>query len=40
MNLNQTDSNELVEIYDKITAFVKFLDKQEKDAEKLGEANE
>ncbi|MGN1299733.1 MAG: hypothetical protein ACI4VC_00070 [Clostridia bacterium] len=40
MNFNQTESKDLIELYDKINAFIKFLDKEEKDAEKLGESNE
>lgn len=40
MSLNQTESEELIELYNKINAFIKFLDKEEKDAEKLGESNE
>ena len=40
MNFNQTESKDLIELYDKINAFIKFLDKEEKDAEKLGELNE
>lgn len=40
MDFNQTESEELIEIYNKINAFIKFLDKEEKDAEKLGESNE
>ena len=40
MNSNQVETKELVELYDKINAFIKFLDKEEKDAEKIGESNE
>lgn len=40
MEFNQIESEELVEMYNKVGAFVKFLDKEEKDAEKLGESNE
>ena len=40
MNFNQTESKDLIELYDKINAVIKFLDKEEKDAEKLGESNE
>lgn len=40
MNFNQTESKDLIELYDKINAFIKFLDKEEKDAEKIGESNE
>ena len=40
MNYNQVETKELVELYDKINAFIKFLDKEEKDAEKIGESNE
>ena len=40
MNFNQTESKDLIELYDKINAFIKLLDKEEKDAEKLGESNE
>lgn len=40
MNSNQVETKELVELYDKINAFIKFLDKEKKDAEKIGESNE
>ena len=40
MNYNQVETKELVELYDKINSFIKFLDKEEKDAEKIGESNE
>ena len=40
MNYNQVETKELVELYDKINAFIKFLDKEETDAEKIGESNE
>ncbi|MGN1326561.1 MAG: hypothetical protein ACI4VQ_00520 [Clostridia bacterium] len=40
MDINQTESNELIEIYNKIDAFIKFLEKEKNDAEKLGESNE
>lgn len=40
MEINQTESKELIEIYNKIEAFIKFLEKEKNDAEKLGESNE
>ena len=40
MDFNQTESKELLELYSKIDAFVKFLEKEEADAKKLGESNE
>lgn len=40
MNINQVDSKELIETYNKIDAFIKFLEKEKNDAEKLGESNE
>ena len=40
MELNQTETKELMELYNKIQAFEKFLEKEEQDAKKLGESNE
>ncbi len=40
MNFNDLESSELLEIYNKIEAFIDFLNKEVKNAEKLGEANE
>lgn len=40
MEINQTESKELIEIYNKIEAFIKFLEKEKNDVEKLGESNE
>lgn len=40
MEFNQTESKELIELYSQINAFIKFLEKEEKDAGKLGDANE
>ncbi len=40
MELNQTESKELLELYNKINSFINFLEKEEKDSMKLGESNE
>ena len=40
MDFNQTETKELMELYNKIIAFEKFLEKEGQDAEKLGDSNE
>jgi hypothetical protein len=40
MNLKDKESKELIETYNKIETFIKFLEKEKNDAKKLGEPNE
>lgn len=40
MDFNKMKSSDLLEIYESIDNFLKFLDKEQKDNEKLGDTNE
>lgn len=35
MNLNKAKEKDLIELYNQISAFIKFLEKEEKDSEKM-----
>lgn len=35
MNLNKAKGKDLIELYNQISAFIKFLEKEEKDSEKI-----